>query len=270
MVATGLSFVQLGDLHFLHEPQQLMTRGGGPAVADPDFHLDWVLRRIQGLRPAPDFIAICGDLVEIPSIRSYERSRSFINELEGTAPVLLGVGNHDDRALFRHVLGPESPTDPAARIHYKTEVEGVRIIMLDSQVPGEIGGELGPEQIQWLDSELTQAHAGGTLVFMHHPVVEPFAIKNAGWGEDWLLADAGALAEVIPNRDVLGILSGHVHISSFALFAGVPVSTAPSTIWMMNAADSSGGSLAGAGFNLGAVRDGQLVVNPILYTAVRP
>ena len=50
------------------------------------------------------------------------------------------MGNHDDRATFRaRLLDQEPSTGTVDRVH---EVDGLRIITLDSTVPGEHHGEV--------------------------------------------------------------------------------------------------------------------------------
>src|SRR5258708_10695138 len=54
---------------------------------------------------------------------------------------------------------------------YTVEEWPVRLIGLDTQVPGQPGGRLCAERLAWLDARLREAAARLTLVFMHHPPV---------------------------------------------------------------------------------------------------
>jgi 3',5'-cyclic-AMP phosphodiesterase len=42
------------------------------------------------------------------------------------------------------------PGEGAAPIHYTADVGPLRLVVLDSTVPGEDGGDLGREQLSWL------------------------------------------------------------------------------------------------------------------------
>jgi hypothetical protein len=80
------------------------------------------------------------------------------------------------------------------------------------------------------------------------------------------LRDQSALAEVLEGTDVRSILAGHLHYSSTATFAGIPVSVASATCYTQDLNVPVGGTRArdGAqGFNLVHVYE-----NTILHTVV--
>jgi 3',5'-cyclic AMP phosphodiesterase CpdA len=224
-----------------------------------------VIAEIRDMAPRPAFVVISGDLVNSPSIAAYQRVRAVVAELEGIAPVLLGLGNHDDRALFRHVV-LDGAGEPTAPYRYVTTIGGLRVIMLDSTVAGEVGGRIGSDQLAWLDAQLRESASSGTVVILHHPVLQPFAIPHPSWQPDWFLADAPELEQVIARHEVLGLLSGHVHISSTTAFGGTVAATVSSMILMFDPTHVAGRMKAGAGFNVCVVRDGRLIVNPVSVT----
>jgi Icc protein len=61
----------------------------------------------------------------------------------------------------------------------------------------------------------------GTLLAMHHP---PLPLPMLRAAELIELHDQQALSDVIAGTDVRGILAGHLHLSTWSTFAGVPVS----------------------------------------------
>jgi 3',5'-cyclic AMP phosphodiesterase CpdA len=67
----------------------------------------------------------------------------------------------------------------------------------------------------------------GTLLAMHHPPV-PSVLDLAASVE---LRDQAALARVLRGTDVRSIIAGHLHYSSTATFAGIPVSVASATCY---------------------------------------
>ena len=82
--------------------------------------------------------------------------------------------------------------------------------MLDSQVPGEVGGELGPLELSLLEEALQAAAEADlfTLVCLHH---QPVKI-GCQWLDQQMVADAAdffAVLERFPG--VRGVLWGHVH-----------------------------------------------------------
>jgi 3',5'-cyclic AMP phosphodiesterase CpdA len=109
-------------------------------------------------------------------------------------------------------------------LRYAVDRFAVRLIALDSLVEGKSYGQLGAEQIAWLDARLREAPDKPTLVALHHP---PF---RTGIGHlDWsMLRDADTLALVIARHpQVERVVCGHVHRSIQRRWAGTLVQTAP-------------------------------------------
>jgi Icc protein len=265
-LATDLVFVHLSDLHLTSNPGELVNRPGGAAVSDPDRYLSWVVTTLRAMSPRPTFVVISGDLVDTSTAAAYRRVRDFVAELQTVAPVLLAIGNHDDRAAVRRIQGDDDAGDPDAPFYYARCFDGLRVVVLDSRLPDEVGGALGSDQLAWLAAQLAAPTPGGTIIVLHHPVVETFAIEKVAWRDGWLLHDAEALRAVIADRQVLGILTGHVHVGSVAVFGGAVTTPAPPTVWMVDPLRESGQARPGAGFNLCAVRNGVLIVNPVTIT----
>ncbi|MBN9053691.1 MAG: metallophosphoesterase, partial [Rhizobiales bacterium] len=86
----------------------------------------------------------------------YERFLSLIRPLrEFGVPVHLAMGNHDDRATFRHHLLPGEHGHPAAPVDRVDELNGLRIVTLDTTVPGFHHGEVTAAQREWLADVLS-------------------------------------------------------------------------------------------------------------------
>jgi 3',5'-cyclic AMP phosphodiesterase CpdA len=102
----------------------------------------------------------------------------------------------------------------------------VRIVALDTLVPGEGGGALRSERLRWLDHVLSGAQDRPTLVLMHHPPF-PTGIRRMDQSG---LADSAAFAEIIRGHpQIERILCGHLHRAIETRFAGTVAGTAPST-----------------------------------------
>ena len=150
-------------------------------------------------------------------------------------------------------------TAPIDRVHW---VNGLRIIALDSTVPGHHYGEVSGDQLDWLAEELSSPAPHGTILAMHHPPI-PSVLDLAVMVE---LRDQPGLAEVIQGTDVRSIIAGHLHYSSTATFAGVPVSVASATCYTQDLNVPVGGTRARAGaqaFNLVHVYE-----NTVLHSVV--
>jgi 3',5'-cyclic AMP phosphodiesterase CpdA len=96
---------------------------------------------------------------------------------------------------------------------------------------------LSEQQLEWLADELSTPAPDGTILALHHPPV-PCVQDLAVLVE---LRDQGRLAAVVGNSDVRAILGGHLHYSTSATFAGVPVSVASATCYTQDLAVGAGG-----------------------------
>lgn len=252
-MADTLTFVQLSDTHFLADDGEVMG-------VRPVAQLARVLARIAALPTPPRFVLHTGDLIHESGVAGYARLRRALAPLG--LPLVPTLGNHDDRAAFRQGFLKELDGDE--RRYYGVHAfDGLRVIALDSLVPGEIGGELGREQLIWLANVLMQPTpdgSRGTIIALHHPV----ALAGFTYLVDGLLRDAPALAAVLAPHPILGVLAGHCHAPSMTAFAGTTVVTAPSVACQF-APDTPEAIISPAsGLNLCEVRDGALLVTGIM------
>jgi Icc protein len=202
---------------------------------------------------APDAVLLSGDLAENAADQEYEQLREILEPLGVPAYVL--PGNHDDgHALHRHFGVP----DP---VRYSVDLGALRLVVLDSTIPGEDAGALGPDQLAWLDAELEAGPDALTLIALHHP---PFVTGMRPLDELGLpAADRRALGEVLErHRQVRRVVAGHFHRVLTGDLAGVPVMTVPSTYvqFRLNfAAQEIEIAATPAGFGVHAVVDGELI-----------
>ncbi|WP_374454689.1 metallophosphoesterase [Nocardioides sp.] len=204
--------------------------GGGRlhyGVIDNVAHLRASLARLAEVRPAPQALVFTGDLADQGEPEAYATLRSIVEPAAAAmgAVVIWTMGNHDERAPFAHGLFDSDDDGFQDRVH---EVDGLRIVALDTSVPGYHHGELRPEQLAWLADVLSTPAEHGTLLAMHHP---PLPLPMLRAAELIELHDQQSLADVITGTDVRGILAGHLHLSTWSTFAGVPVSVASASCY---------------------------------------
>lgn len=194
-------------------------------VSDTNMFAERAIRSLLAFRPKPNALVITGDLTDRSDPREYAVARELLSRLD--MPVYLIPGNHDSSAGMRAAMQDfpgitESITD---KISYRADVGDVQLIALDTHLPGTARGELGPEQLAWLDSTLRQ-NMKPTLIALHHPP----ALSGITHMDDIGLIDADALAEVIaPHHHVERLLCGHLHRPIVAGFAGKIMTLSPST-----------------------------------------
>ncbi len=202
---------------------------------DTQENLRRALGRLTRLELPPQLIVFTGDLADRAEPKAYARLREIVEPAAAAigATVVWVMGNHDEREpyakeLFDETVGSDEPTQD--RVH---EVSGLRVIALDTTVPGYHHGELTTTQLAWLTEVLATPAPHGTLIALHHP---PIPVPMMRAAETIELYDQHLLAEVIAGTDVRGVLGGHFHFSSYSLFAGVPVSVASSTCYVADPA----------------------------------
>lgn len=189
-------------------------------------HLQSLLAAAADL-PRPDALVITGDLTDKGDPESYRRIRRLIEPIaaELGAAVIWVMGNHDSRPSFRQELLDQEPS--LAPVDRVDQINGLRIVTLDTTVPGLHHGALTSAQLDWLTTVLAEPAEHGTVLAMHHPPL-PSVLDIAVTVE---LRDQQDLAAVLAGTDVRSILAGHLHYSTFGTFAGIPVSVASATCY---------------------------------------
>ena len=206
----------------LSDPHLIAGGGLHYGVIDNDAYLRAALARLSAVRPAPQALVFTGDLADRAEPEAYATLRAIVEPAaaEMGAVVVWTMGNHDERAPFARGLFGSDDDGFQDRVH---EVDGLRIVALDTSVPGYHHGDLHPDQLAWLADVLATPAEHGTLLAMHHP---PLPLPMLRAAELIELRDQQALADVVAGTDVRGILAGHLHLSTWSTFAGVPVSVA--------------------------------------------
>lgn len=242
------TIVHLSDTHLLAGDRLLGGR------FDTESTLDATVEAIRGLGVRPDAIVITGDLTDLGEPEAYRALRARIEPLgvELDAPIVWIAGNHDERPALRAELLNEAPSEETVTGVW--DLGGLRLIALDTTVPGWHHGDLDSAQLEWLAQQLAVPAPLGTILAMHHPPL-PSHIPLFDILE---LRDQERLAAVIAGSDVRGILAGHLHYSTSGTFAGIPVSVASATCYTMNLArpaESVNGMDAAQAFHLVHVYD---------------
>jgi Icc protein len=248
--------IHLSDTH-------VVTGGTGLyGSVDTEIHLRRLFSDLDASGARPEAIVLTGDLTDVGDAVAYEQLRSIVEPaaLRLGAQLVWVMGNHDDRGNFREKLLRQHPsTAPVDRVYWSN---GLRIIALDSTVPGHHHGEVTGEQLDWLAEELASPAPHGTILAMHHPPI-PSVLDLAVLVE---LRDQASLAEVLHGSDVRSIIAGHLHYSTTSTFAGIPVSVASATCYTQDLTVPVGGTRGRDGaqaFNLVHVYE-----NTVLHSVV--
>jgi len=242
------TIVHLSDTHLL---------AGNPPLGgryDTAANLARTLEAVEALGIRPDAIVFTGDLTDLGEPDAYRALRAAVEPLAARlgSPVVWVAGNHDERpALRRDLLDLEPTEEPVVGAW---DLGGLRLVALDTSVPGWHHGDLDDGQLAWLRSVLSTPAPLGTVLALHHPPLP----SHLPLFDILELRDQGRLAAAIAGSDVRAILGGHLHYSTSGTFAGVPVGVAAATCYTMNLARPASevnGMDAGQSFHLVHVYD---------------
>ncbi|MFJ2618647.1 metallophosphoesterase family protein [Glutamicibacter sp. NPDC087344] len=218
-----LTIVHLSDTHLTDDGRLLYGR------INPWRRLAQALSAAEQL--APDVVVLTGDVAD-RGAEIHADAAKILAEAQYLlgCPVITIPGNHDPAGS----IGSEFNTTrlstgpyPANTVH---DIDGLRIIGLDSGGFQLSQGNIDPAQLAWLDRLLSVSAPKGSLLLLHHPPLESFSPALAGRG----LQNPQALAALVAGSDVRAILCGHYHQTGASQLLNVPVFMAPATSYNMN------------------------------------
>lgn len=212
---------QISDLH--------VNEGGAfiGTLADANANLAAALAFLHALTPTPDVVVATGDLTDNGRPEQYAVLRDLLDECK--QPLFLIPGNHDERAPLVDAFPDHAYlARDGGPLQYVIDDFPVRLVGVDTTIPGRHDAALESDEIGWLDETLSARPETPTLVFMHHP---PF--DTGVWWMDCIgLPDdhRRAFEQCIRRHpQVQRVISGHIHRPVQTIWGGAIVSVAPST-----------------------------------------
>jgi len=214
------TILQLSDLHLWADPDALLF--GIPTHRT----LQDVIEHIGASGIDPHYVVVTGDHTHDELPETYAAVRELLDPYLDR--LYLVPGNHDDRARLRAAFSDRIDDDGGLdeRVTFSFEVEGWLCLGLDTQIPGEVPGRIGEEQVEWVRSRVRERQPRGAVLFMHHQPVE--------LGIDWLdrigVEDRAAFQQLLAEEPRIRLVScGHVHHESSHRVGGAEIVTVPST-----------------------------------------
>lgn len=209
--------VQITDLHLFADPNAelkgVCTRTTLQAVLD-------VVRRDFG---SAERLIVTGDLAHDEQLETYAALRELLADWLPKVRIL--AGNHENREFMRQVFG-DQVTVAGDRNVFSDSVGGWRLVGLDSQLVGEVRGQLGEAQREWLERALAEQPQQPTIFFLHHP---PLPV-GTGWLDEIGLEDSESLLSLVRRSpQVKVICCGHIHHEMTVSGSGSLMVTTPST-----------------------------------------
>lgn len=208
----------------------LVPEGGDIIGLDPVARFQQGLDHALAMHPDARRVIITGDLAHHGAPQEYDRLRTVVDTCP--LPVTLMIGNHDHRDTFLAAF-PETPTDPNGFVQSFVDLEGYRLVFLDTvdaEAEIEHSGYLCDNRLSWLCHALDTAGDRKVILFAHHPPIRTgfSAMDRIG------LRNRGQLAEVLRQRsNVVQVIAGHVHRTISGQVAGIPTAIFKSTCHQM-------------------------------------
>jgi 3',5'-cyclic-AMP phosphodiesterase len=213
---------QISDLHIK------AGRRKAYGIVDAAAMLEACVAQLVTLNPAPAAFVMTGDLVDQGTDEDYALLRELLAPLianHARTPIYLIPGNHDEREALRRGF-PDFAylRDSSEFIQYTARVGPLRLVAVDTVVPGEGGGALCDARLAWIDQTLA-ADRTPTVVLMHHP---PFPTGIAHMELVKLQGRERFAAVIKKHPHVERVLCGHLHRSIQARIGTTFASTCPS------------------------------------------
>ena len=209
---------QLSDPHILDESAEADHEHGAGA------RLQRAVAHLLQLPIRPDVVLVTGDCANNGRPSEYARFRALLRPLP--MPVYVIPGNHDDRRVLQQTFGQQGTQPLDGFVQYVVDRWPVRLIALETHIPGRGEGVLCEARLAWLAARLAEAPDRPTILFMHHPPLRTGLPVVDALG----LAVVDALGAIVDRHpQVERIVAGHVHAALLRRFHGTIVATCPAT-----------------------------------------
>ena len=229
----SLKFAQVSDVHFLENGSNTTYKmtGESPRL------LDDAVKQINEQADI-DFVMFTGDLID----KSFEKElKAFLPHLQDlNAPWYFSFGNHDrcvggylTTPVYLDMVRNANENFKFKKAYYSfSPKKNYKVIVLDDIITDEItsNGNIDTEQMKWLKKELDSSKNDVVLIYMHVPVVEPFASPNHK------LRNAYAVKTLIESyKNPIGVFQGHYHAAKITQHDNVLYVSSPALVSYPNA-----------------------------------
>lgn len=165
-----------------------------------------------------DAFLMAGDIADYGTNNEYERFFRVLDNQDAVKNLLVTMGNHDARLFFRKntdiVINKikDYLGDTTGKIYYSYDIKGYTFVVLCTEKKILEKAYISPEQIAFLDRELSRGTKDGKPVFvMCH---QPFA-ETHGLPEVWKTGDMGEqndeVRAVMEKYKNVFFINGHLH-----------------------------------------------------------
>ncbi|MBJ6127300.1 metallophosphoesterase [Microvirga splendida] len=185
-------------------------------------HTVEAIASVLRLSPQPDVVVVTGDIGE-GSPDDYALLARYLSSLR--MPIYMVPGNHDDREAMRAAFLDHGYLPASGPLNFVVETRPVRLIGLDSLIPGRVEGALDDETLDFLKEALEAAASVPTFILVHHT---PLRCGLEEKDSIRLFRGSERLFEILSrHRQVARVLSGHHHRALLGQFGNAVCQVAP-------------------------------------------
>ena len=233
VLAAKLKFVQVSDVHFSTVREDTSYK----LLARSRELLEDAVKQINEMKNV-DFVMFTGDLIDQPNVESFEEVMPYVNKLN--APWYFTLGNHDTtdngemtKSKIISLLLANNPNLNINSLYYSfTPKKGFKVIVLDSVIDEKSvsTGVLTQDQLKFVDFTLKKSKKDVVLIFMHHPLFQPFRVDNHK-----LTNDKEFYALLEKYNMPIAVFSGHYHMTKIIRHGNILSVSTPALITYPNA-----------------------------------
>jgi 3',5'-cyclic AMP phosphodiesterase CpdA len=213
--AGALTFLQISDSHVGFDK---------PANPNALGTLEEAINKVKALPAKPSFMIHTGDITHLSKVSEFDDAERIISQAR--LDVHYVPGEHDVLDEGVKLYGERYGRGAKGTGWYSFDANGVHFVGLVNVVDLKAGGlgNLGNDQLDWLDNDLKARSASTPIVvFAHIPlwVVYP----QWGWGTD----DGERVLGLLKRFGSVTVLNGHIHQIIQKVEGNVTFHTARST-----------------------------------------
>jgi 3',5'-cyclic AMP phosphodiesterase CpdA len=213
--AGGLTFLQISDSHV-----------GFDRPANPNAlgTLEEAINKVKTLPAKPSFMIHTGDITHLSKVSEFDDAERVISQAR--LDVHYVPGEHDVIDDGMKLYGERYGRGTKGAGWYSFDAAGVHFIGLVNVVNLKAGGlgNLGNDQLEWLESDLQGRSASTPIVVFAHI---PLWVVYPQWG--WGTEDGARVLESLKRFGSVTVLNGHIHQIIQKVEGNVTFHTARST-----------------------------------------
>ena len=222
-----LTVLQLTDLHRYDQLSLPLSKRN----LDPHYQdcFEVLLTQALASNRQCDLILVTGDLVNEVNSQTYDQ---IFDRLAQTGiPFACIAGNHDvtdevgDNLPFEQRQLVAQPLDERLLDHHLIDTPYWQLLLINSSVPGLVGGEVRADTVDWLRGQLCSSPKPALLALHHHVIP-----AGAAWIDGHMASRTQQLWSMLSEFEQLQvIINGHTHQEQTLKYRGITVYTTPAT-----------------------------------------